>query len=585
MGTQHPRVTVGRLLALGVALAGLCGHTPRAATTSWTAATADWYTGTNWSAGLPASGDDARIENAGTAQVGTAAATATAANLYLGYSGAPANGYLQVSDGALQVGGLVYLGYPYQKIGTITQTGGAVSATDLVISYNNSFYRIDAGTLNLTGKLQVGGAYSNTQFVQNNGTVTVGGNLQLGATSQGGTNSVTIQNGSLTVGGAVTSLSGPISWTQSGGTVAVTGTLNMGGAAAFTANLSGGTISAGGLVVGDRYNNAASPLFDQRGTDITVTGAVTVRGTNVNYQLRQGTLSVGKSQSLSIGGGDAYGAGPGVFSFNLNATGPTTLTENGAGSGAGLILRQYGTSFGMSRVGQCIGTFRGWGDVGLTGTLNNSGRVIADGAGSDHTLDMSHFTAVANSFDNVAANGATNTGWFAVNHGRLALPGVAVAAGNTTVNWGEAPADATLDLVNSARLAFTGAAAGTLTGRLYAPDHSTLAGFGSYYRPIGIWEFSGPTFTSVDLQFRLDDALLRSYYGFAGPGAPLQFWHGDGTTWQLLTATIDWSTSIASLTGVSSFSSFAIVALPEPGVAALLLLAAAGALATRRGRG
>jgi hypothetical protein len=153
------------------------------------------------------------------------------------------------------------------------------------------------------------------------------------------------------------------------------------------------------------------------------------------------------------------------------------------------------------------GTFRGYGDVGLQDELTMSGFVVADGTGTnslaaDRTLSLTNLTgALTNPIENTTSNG-----WFAVNRGELRLPPVSVGAGSVTVNWGEESGDATVDLVNSVRLAFTGSDGTPLTGALRATDRTDVTIPAGIKKPLSVHAFDGTGFTTAVLTFRYDDA-------------------------------------------------------------------------------
>lgn len=60
------------------------------------------------------------------------------------------------------------------------------------------------------------------------------------------------------------------------------------------------------------------------------------------------------------------------------------------------------------------------------------------------------------------------------------------------------------NFVNSARLTFTGAASGSLSGALLALDRSDVPA--GLLNPIGAWNFSGGSFGTATLNFRYDHA-------------------------------------------------------------------------------
>jgi hypothetical protein len=133
-----------------------------------------------------------------------------------------------------------------------------------------------------------------------------------------------------------------------------------------------------------------------------------------------------------------------------------------------------------------------------------NGRVIADGYGSDQTLALG---AGNDPLTNTVEN-TSNKGLYAVNGGKLTLKNVTIATGNSTNNWGESVGDTDIDLVNSARIAFTGATAGNLSGSLLATDRTDVPA--GLQRPIGVWRLTSPNFTSAVLTFRYDDGALAA---------------------------------------------------------------------------
>ncbi len=176
------------------------------------------------------------------------------------------------------------------------------------------------------------------------------------------------------------------------------------------------------------------------------------------------------------------------------------------------------------------GVLKGYGTLSsMVGNFQMNGKVIADGYGSDQTLNLSGRSGLTNTVEN-----GTDKGFYAVNGGKLVLANVAVAAGNTTVNWGESTGDADIDLVNSARIAFTGAASGNLSGSLLATDRTDVPA--GLHRPIGAWRLTSPDFTSAVLTFRYDDGAL------AAQGIPedsIRLRRYDGSVWVDVAVTQD----------------------------------------------
>src|SRR5581483_7390450 len=105
--------------------------------TIWTDGTGDWFVGTNWSAGVPSSSTQAKINNGGTAQISVAGATAD--SLLLGYdttkdsgtvtvSGSgnlAVNGAAQVSDDSGEIGYTISSQPNIMGVATVTGPGSA----------------------------------------------------------------------------------------------------------------------------------------------------------------------------------------------------------------------------------------------------------------------------------------------------------------------------------------------------------------------------------------------------------------------------------------------------------------------------
>jgi len=150
--------------------------------------------------------------------------------------------------------------------------------------------------------------------------------------------------------------------------------------------------------------------------------------------------------------------------------------------------------------------------------------VIADGYGDDdRLLDMTNFGTgygVSVAVDNTIENfddpdnevGPAGNGWFAQDHGKLILPAITIETGNNAYNWGEAPTDADIDLINSLRLTFENVTTGgDLTISLLAPDRAEVtdksAGMDTDWTIVSAWRFDTspvPNFDTLDLAVRYD---------------------------------------------------------------------------------
>jgi RNA polymerase sigma factor (sigma-70 family) len=299
------------------------------------------------------------------------------------------------------------------------------------------------------------------------------------------------------------------------------------------------------------------------------------------YQLTGGELQFTASpvgadvaaHSLEIGG-----AGEGVFLLgNADSTGQITQVGETGGP----------VNLTVGAIRSANGTLRGWGTVGLTGTVSNNGRIIADGYGQDRSLDLSSFATVTNDFLN--RNGAK--GWYAVNHGRLDLPPIAVSRGTNTYTWGGSNDDERITLVNSARLTFTDVQSdATVKIALLALDRSDTPAFPTDHHLVGMWSFDQSDLTGaggMDLLVRYDDAVA------AAKGLDenvLKLWKYDGQ-WERLDfdptfvrdpANHTLFVHIDSIAGMSYFA----VSAPEPGMLGLLTggLCLLGLGRGRRGR-
>ncbi len=213
------------------------------------------------------------------------------------------------------------------------------------------------------------------------------------------------------------------------------------------------------------------------------------------------------------------------------------------------------------------GVIRGYGKVARTGTLDVSGRVVADGNGVDRTLDLTGFSSVRVT---APSAGAAPTGFYAADHGRLILPlvpapaavtaqvaaqvasqvapqaaapalaqaaaepspvasaaGATAAASNglaptgdpavTVLTWGLDPSATTLGPVNSVRLVVLGGDEVPAGLSLLAPDRSDAPAIpAADGAPLALWSIDtggdGPV-SSVNLAVRYDDNLVAELGG------------------------------------------------------------------------
>lgn len=274
-------------------------------TTTWTGTTDNqWTMGPNWSNGLPTSSQNTNIQTGSVYLDATGAArtlnlattTSGSATLFI-ETGAT----LSVSSAAQSL-----IGTGAGATGTVTQTGG--SAT-----FNNA--------------------------------LTLGGN----SSSNGGTASWTISDGSLTVNGAVglrlgnnTTGNSTSQFTQSGGAVTLT-TLRLGsdrytGATGTPTNTAGYTISGGDLIVSGSFTHGLSTTNGTGRINATTqiigsTATVSVGGNFILNNNQDNTATL--SYSLDNGG---------VSKINLTGSGTASLAGTlQAGFKGGVALTTTGS--------------------------------------------------------------------------------------------------------------------------------------------------------------------------------------------------------------------------------------------------
>jgi hypothetical protein len=270
--------------------------------------------------------------------------------------------------------------------------------------------------------------------------------------------------------------------------------------------------------------------------------------------------SVTVSQQLRIGSDATTYADAGLGAIGSGGRGNGTYNFNdGTLSGSGSMVVRYDAA--------ATGTFQGRGTVGLTGSLINNGRIIADGG----TLDLSSFSAVANTVANT-----TDNGWFARNAGQLILPAISVT-GSGLYTWG-----AGLGLVNSVELNLTGVSSpGTLTGSLLDPANALVPSTADLLergQVIGLWDFNTTFgFSSLDATFRYDNVLAD------GKENSLELYEYEGGTWVALPTTLDMLNHLAYASDLSSSGFFAAV-VPEPSTLGLCVVGLLSFLGFRASR-
>ena len=453
------------------------------------------------------------------------------------------------------------IGSPMGGMGRLHMSGNSLAIVDVVTLHKGTFEQTDQATL-CVNRLEGFGDHP-----------VFGANLTLGHLGGAGSASYSVGTGQ---------------------SLNVSRTLTLGYTASAAFTQTGGEVTVGDMVMGERLGASASYVLD--GGNLFVNGAIrrgagsaqlTVNSGDIQFtggapEISVTTLSVGRGASgkftqtgglveverkLAVGqlGGDGrYDIVGGV----VRAPGPA----------ASLIVREDSSS---------SATVEGYGIFEVPGTLTNNGRIVANGYGFDgNVLDLSRFSAVINTINNPFENG-TN-GWFAVNHGKLLLPPLKVTNPGRYY-WGESPSggkdDADIDLVNSVQVTFSSIdQPGNLLISLLSPDRDDVT-FPREAKVVGLWDFrfqTGEPSFSADLAFRYDDALAAR---LGIDEHLLELYHWSNGAWERIPASIDAERNLIFAGGITSFSPFAVgTAIPSPAAlpAGLMLLTAV--LATRRAR-
>ncbi|MBN1526714.1 MAG: hypothetical protein JW919_03920 [Candidatus Omnitrophica bacterium] len=276
----------------------------------WTGSTGDWNTAENWDLGVPSSGGNAYINNAGTAEITTGSAEAAA--LYLGQNGGD-SGSITLSDGTLAVAD-AYIGN--SGTGTFTQSGGTHSITnDLALAVESGSagtYTYSGGVLQVSGDITTGSGESalniDADSVSN---ITVSGDISVTNFNVGNeassSGAFTLSDGhALTATNEVVGAYGTGTLTQTGGTHTVGSmTLAQESGSAGTYNLQGGYLSATEIIFGA----GASASFSFTGGELHVgtfgssllqEGGILSPGSSPGTTLIEGDYTLGASSILKI---------------------------------------------------------------------------------------------------------------------------------------------------------------------------------------------------------------------------------------------------------------------------------------------
>jgi hypothetical protein len=456
-----------------------------------------WLNTNNWSGHtLPTSSDNATIYWGQTAEVSAPGAVCSQLDMGAGYLGTK-DGNLEISGGDLTVAGYMIVGEYNNGTGIVHQTGGTVNVGNLSLGEYEplayGYYELVDGVISSSGSTFVN---NNSRLVQRGGT-----NYSAGYTC--------INNG--------------------------------------TYDLTNGLLKTGAggrVLVGNRATGVA--VLNQSG----------------------GTIEVG-SGIIEIGAGPQAGGGTGIYNFVSGSLVTTYLYVGGDGwwNNVGIMNMGNGSTSpvvqsatvhlgtGSGYTNSCYGAINGWGAFKSCGIYLHAGYVVADGYGTDRTLDCS-----TSSFDNNDGSLSSNSAFRAQNHGRLLARSFAVSDG--TYYWPDMPSAGTnaFNPTNSIKMALTGGS-GTLTGALLAADHSSVSN--GLKRPIGVWDFSGATFSSCALTIRYDANMAAQMRHNEGDLRVRQYKDG---AWRDITVSVDTANKLISATAINPLTQIAVDVPPRGSV-------------------
>ncbi|MEI6070987.1 MAG: autotransporter-associated beta strand repeat-containing protein [Verrucomicrobiae bacterium] len=396
----------------------------------------------------------------GTVKLGNAAALGTTAVTTTVSSGAA----LDINAQAVGAQALTLNGQYSSTIGALTNSGAAGSYAGTValgsassiggagnITLSNAISgafgltKVGAGTLILTGAtntsttttissgtLQIGNA--GTAGVLGSGAVTDNGTLAFNRTDSvtvsnaiSGTGAVTLNSGTLTLGGANT---------YSGATTVNAGTLKLGAAGALgngTSNTSGVTVSATGAAFDlNGTTPTATVVLTLNGTGVSSAGALTNSGAATTYA---GTVALGADSSIG-GAGNITLSNAISGAYGLTKVGAGTLILTGATNGSTTTTISSGTlQIGNAGTAGSLGT----GAVTDNGTLvfnrtDTYGGTVSNQIGGTGAVTVNGGTLSLSGANNFAGGVALNVGTLNINNASALGTGTFVITGGTTID-------------------------------------------------------------------------------------------------------------------------------------------------------
>ena len=376
---------------LSISLLVVSSLAARAVDKSWNVSTGDWSTGGNWApVGAPGGGDNAWIQNGGTATI-TSAVNGSTVRPGQGTG----SGTVNVNAGGTLNAVSLQIGND-NGTGTVNVNGGTINANSggnwLMMGRgagnSTGHLNIASGTVTSAGPLEFGYDSGNkvNNITQSGGVFTINGTTRFNAISSSTTN-IDHQGGSLAFNNWVHYSDAAGSNTtinQSGGTVSFANNVHV-IAGNGTLNISGGTVLQTG---GTRFD------FPEGRSAAVATGRMTVSG-NSTVVLSGGDFTLGRENNAN----GTLGVQGGVVTLNKNVQ----VGMNGRGTWV-----QSGGSANVTG---------GW--VELAQSNNGQGTLLLSGGSLSHSGAGGAFVVGSRgaSYGEVSGNGVLNVGQFMVGAG------------------------------------------------------------------------------------------------------------------------------------------------------------------------